>query len=180
MGGTSSKIPAKFPKLPKTPSGQVSPRAPSVHPTGLRAAEVKNEDIRLDGADPHLLANLRKLGPVAVDHHMQTIKTQAQTIGKGFEAWTRSEDEVASGQLSRNHLRESRLSNFFKEYNKASDPAQLESIAKSYNMDLTVASNLVQYVTTPTIDTASSTSAVQKEGTTCLDLSCCLVHKDKI
>jgi hypothetical protein len=30
--------------------------------------------IERDGADPHFLANLNKLGPVRVDHHMQAIR----------------------------------------------------------------------------------------------------------
>jgi len=31
--------------------------------------------IQRDARDPQLLANLSKLGPVRVDHHMQTIRT---------------------------------------------------------------------------------------------------------
>src|SRR6266702_863033 len=36
--------------------------------------------IQRDARDPQLLANLNRLGPVRVDHHMQTVRTVSQTV----------------------------------------------------------------------------------------------------
>lgn len=67
MGTASSKVARK---LPKTPSAA---RAPKPQPA---AWESRNEVIEKDAMDPHLLSNLSRLGPVRVDHHMETFKTE--------------------------------------------------------------------------------------------------------
>ena len=78
-----------------------------------------------DAGDPHLLANLRKLGAVKVDHHMQTVKVcsceyfslstrltfalslplqASDGTAKMLQTRLEADEEAASFTLNRNHL----------------------------------------------------------------------------
>src|ERR1700691_1385309 len=97
MGATSSKAARKLPKRTETPSwagGRTTNPVvtESQRPVGPRPSETKNEGrfmflnvptcdhwtdfpaIDREARDPQLLSNLSRLGPVRVDHHMQSYR----------------------------------------------------------------------------------------------------------
>ena len=53
------------------------------------------EDIQKDASDPQLLANLRELGQVSVDHRMSVARTVRLHIISAWAAYTQAEQEAA-------------------------------------------------------------------------------------
>jgi len=65
------------------------------------ASETRSAAIEEDAKDPHLNANLSRLGPVRVDHHMQNRRTTTDDqVSNMYRARTQSELDAASASAS--------------------------------------------------------------------------------
>ncbi|EIW85232.1 hypothetical protein CONPUDRAFT_117914 [Coniophora puteana RWD-64-598 SS2] len=111
MGSASSKAARRFPKDKPSWSGARTPGpydgAPSSgapragRPPRVMASETRSAAIEEDAKDPHLNANLSRLGPVRVDHHMQNRRTAADDqVSNMYRARTQSELDAASASAS--------------------------------------------------------------------------------
>ncbi|KAH9829287.1 Gryzun, putative trafficking through golgi-domain-containing protein [Rhodofomes roseus] len=60
--------------------------------------------IERDAKDPQFMAMLSKLGPVKVDHHMQTVRPGADQVQRVFQARQRSEEDAHSLTPTRNRM----------------------------------------------------------------------------
>ncbi|KAI9433940.1 hypothetical protein H4582DRAFT_1983483 [Lactarius indigo] len=164
MGSASSKAARTFPAVkPGKPPSWGGARTPahdpktSPPPTARQpwASESKDEVIQNDARDPHLLANLNKLGPVRVDHHMQTVQTQAR-FKELFRSRARSEDEAASMRIPRNHLLVSSLVALLGERQSvfgrmSGSDAALRQLAEKYGMDVERLESLARSVNVPRV-----------------------------
>ncbi|KAH9029090.1 hypothetical protein EDB85DRAFT_1968227 [Lactarius pseudohatsudake] len=149
MGSASSKATRTFPAVkPGKPPSWGGTRTPAHDPKTLPsptarqpwASESKDEIIQSDARDPQLLANLNRLGPVRVDHHMQTVQTEAR-FKELFQSRARSEDEAASMRIPRNHLLVSSLVALLGERQSvlgrmSGNDAALRQLAEKYGMDV--------------------------------------------
>jgi len=117
------------------------------------ASESKDEAIERDARDPQLLANLNRLGPVRVDHHMQTVRTQA-SFTELFQSRARAEDQATSMRIPRNHLLVSSLVALLEERQKqvpGSGDAALRQLAEKYAMDVERLESLARSVNVPRV-----------------------------
>ena len=134
-----------------------------------------------DAGDPYLLANLRKLGAVKVDHHMQTVKVRpchhfplptrltfavpltsqaSDGTAKMLQTRLEADEEAASFTLNRNHLFSYALTQLLEE--RKTTPVSV--LAEKYNIDATKIESLRRFVNVPTIDTARQRRTVLKNG----------------
>ncbi|KAI0709013.1 hypothetical protein C8Q76DRAFT_625951 [Earliella scabrosa] len=168
MGSTSSK-PAR--KLARTPPAWAGARTPNVsdrpHPHSRpipQASETKSEAIQQDSQDPHFLAKLSKLGPVTVDHHMQTVRPAAASAQHLFQTRLRSENEARSSRPTRNRLVAFSLAELLEERKYVTTPQQLENLAKKYDMDLDKLQRLAQRVNSVSVDQSTVKRWVGEDG----------------
>jgi len=119
--------------------------------------------IARDVADPHLLANLNKLGPVAVDHHMQPFRKEASITKQLFESRQLEESET---QLpTRNRLYAFSISELLDRQKSVKTHDELVRLADEFKIDVDKLKNLVGFVNTPSVDKASIRSAPRsKQG----------------
>lgn len=171
MGSAPSKAARVFPVKPaKSPSwagARVPAHGPETSPPPAArqpwASESKDEVIQRDARDPQLLANLNRLGPVRVDHHMQTVRTQAR-FKELFQSRARSEDEAASMHIPRNHLLVSSLVALLEERQSVTngggddgflattrDDLPLRQLAEKYGMDVERLESLTRSVNVPRV-----------------------------
>ncbi|KAL1748128.1 hypothetical protein HDZ31DRAFT_60662 [Schizophyllum fasciatum] len=162
MGSSASKASRTLPKKkPSWAGARVgdTPPAPAARPKPV-ASETKNDAIMEDAGDPHLLANLRKLGAVKVDHHMQTVRVASDDTAKMLQTRVQADEEAASFQLSRNHLFSYALTQLLEE--RKTQPASV--LAEKYNIDAAKIESLSRFVNVATIDTARQRRMVLKSG----------------
>lgn len=115
------------------------------------ASESKDEAILRDARDPQLHANLNRLGPVRVDHHMQTVRTQ-ERFTELFQSRARAEDQAASMRIPRNHLLVSSLVALLEErQNVLGGAAAATQLAEKYAMDGGRLESLVRSVNVPRV-----------------------------
>ncbi|KAI0303364.1 hypothetical protein B0F90DRAFT_1710466 [Multifurca ochricompacta] len=167
MGSASSKATRAYPVKTGKPPSWTGSRPPAHDPkktSPLRAvrqpwaSETKDEVIEKDAKDPHLLANLTRLGPVRVDHHMQTVKTQAH-VKELFQSRFRAENEASSSRTPRNRLHVSSLVALLEERQKdtitatatAAAAIRDEELAEKYGMDVERVERLVRTVNVPRV-----------------------------
>ncbi|KAF9002024.1 hypothetical protein BDQ17DRAFT_1390969 [Cyathus striatus] len=141
MGSSASKAARKLPKRAEPPLS-VGSKAPPPHRP--RASEHKTEDIERDAQDPHFLANLNRLGPVRVDHHMQTIRLEA----------TQSEHEASSTQPTKNRLTAFSLTELLDARKAARGQADIEQLAEKFGLDLQQMQNVTRFVSSPSVDSS--------------------------
>ncbi|KAH9967832.1 hypothetical protein BC827DRAFT_1168459 [Russula dissimulans] len=111
MGSASSKAArasaAKSAKKPSWSGARIPAYDPKTPPksTARRpcASEFKDEEIQRDGKDPQLMANLSRMEPVRVYHHMPPAGTEDH-VRELFESRARAEDEAAGARTPRNRL----------------------------------------------------------------------------
>ncbi|KAG6376103.1 hypothetical protein JVT61DRAFT_2075 [Boletus reticuloceps] len=155
MGSASSKVARKLPR--EKPRGPTDSLRATTEPARLRperplASESKNETIENDAKDPHFMEKLSQLGPVRVDHHMQTVRAARSDVQTMYRSRMRSEAEAASVQPTKNCLLASSLTELFEARKSVTDRAELETLAKRYHMDATKLEQLARAVNTPSID----------------------------
>ncbi|TFK42881.1 hypothetical protein BDQ12DRAFT_297172 [Crucibulum laeve] len=166
MGSLPSKAARKLPKRTETPSwaGARTPH-PDHLPTGRSAAsETRTEAIEKDAGDPHFLANLNRLGPVKVDHHMKTVRAEAETTHRLFKSRAQSEFEGASSQPTKNFIHAPSLSELLDERKGAKTREDLEILAEKYGIDVERMENLTRFVNTPSVDRGATVKTVGKDG----------------
>ncbi|KAI0747950.1 hypothetical protein C8Q80DRAFT_704601 [Daedaleopsis nitida] len=157
MGSATSK-PAR--KLARTPPAWAGARTPNVverppHPHARpqpQASETRSEAIERDSHDPQLLANLTKLGPVAVDHHMQTIHPAGASTQHIIQSRLRSEEEARSSRPTRNRLVASSLLEVLEERKHASTSAQLDGLSEKYGLDADKLNRLARNVNSVSVN----------------------------
>ncbi|EGO18621.1 hypothetical protein SERLADRAFT_375029 [Serpula lacrymans var. lacrymans S7.9] len=160
MGSATSKAARKLPREKPSWAGA---RASDVGTNAARpvASEVKNEAIDKDSRDPHFMSNLQRLGPVPVDHHMQTIRT-ADHFKHMYQTRAQSEAEASSSNSVQNRMLGSTLSDLLDARTAASSQKELDALADKYNIDMEKFTELSRYVNSPSID--EDTIVVSTDG----------------
>ncbi|EJF65693.1 hypothetical protein DICSQDRAFT_165404 [Dichomitus squalens LYAD-421 SS1] len=171
MGSASSKPAAR--KLARTPPAWVGARTPNpnvgeqLHPHARplpRASETKDEGIQRDAHDPQFLANLSKLGPVRVDHHMQTIRPAAASAQRIHDTRLRSEEEARSPRSTRNRLVAESLLELLEERKYVATQKDLEALAKKFDMDLDKLERLARHVNSVSVNQETVKRWVGEDG----------------
>ncbi|KAJ7172666.1 hypothetical protein C8R46DRAFT_160180 [Mycena filopes] len=162
MGASSSKASRSLPKRVTTPpwSGARAPRP--VDLLAEAASETKNDVIDQDSKDPQFLSKLSKLGPVRVDHHMQTIRT-AELANQMFKSRTQSENEAAAQQPTQNRIRAPQLSRLLDERKFMRTRRDMEFLAARYGVDLEKLDVIAEFLSTPSVH-ENSTVQIGKDG----------------
>ncbi|KAI9566474.1 hypothetical protein HD554DRAFT_1117855 [Boletus coccyginus] len=170
MGSASSKAARKLPReKPSWPAGSRIPA--TAEPARLRperpplASESKNEAIDKDAKDPHFMEKLNQLGPVRVDHHMQTVQAvTASDIQNMYHSRMRSEAEASGLQSRKNRLLASSLTELLEARKSITTSAELEMLAKRYRMDATKLEQISRVVNTPSIDGSTVVRTTDEHG----------------
>ncbi|TCD65405.1 hypothetical protein EIP91_002704 [Steccherinum ochraceum] len=171
MGGASSKAARQFPKSGsiQTPRTSARPSMPEVRPDTKvnipRASETRTAAIEEDAKDPHLAANLTRLGPVRVDHHMKTIQPMVDQVSRTFQSRLQSEQQATSSGSTRNRLVVSALTSLLDEKKASSRSGDLQSLADLYHIDLAQLQRIVRYVNSPSVDPESVVRTLNDDGT---------------
>ncbi|KAF7978092.1 hypothetical protein HWV62_1488 [Athelia sp. TMB] len=164
MGAASSKAARKLPKRAETPSWagkRATPAAADVQrPVPPQASEFKNEDIQRDAADPQLLSKLSQLGPVRVDHHMQSYRLDSQA-GRMYQSVVQSEAEADPSNTTRNRILSATLTELLNE-RKMATRKDVETLASNYGIDVAKLDSLARFVNTPSM--GEGTRSVIKHG----------------
>ncbi|KAF9246570.1 hypothetical protein BU15DRAFT_85319 [Melanogaster broomeanus] len=169
MGSAASKATRKLPKERPSWAGSRTPSATGAAPEVSRrerplAFESKTEAIEADAKDPQFLSKLSQLGPVRVDHHMQTVRA-ASDVQTMYRSRIQSEAE-ASGTLqsTRNRLLASSLTELLEARKLVTNAAELEALAKRYQMDVEKVRELCRVVNTPSIDESTVVRTTDSHG----------------
>ncbi|KIJ17365.1 hypothetical protein PAXINDRAFT_73792 [Paxillus involutus ATCC 200175] len=170
MGSATSKTARKLPKEKPSWAGSRTPSTSGAAPEASRprhkiplAFESKNEAIEADAKDPHFLSKLNRLGPVRVDHHTQTLRA-ASDVQNMYRSRMQSEAEASSTQSTRNRLLASSLSELLEARKSMTNPAELETLAKRYKIDVEKLQELCRVVNTPSIDENTVVRTTAKDG----------------
>ncbi|KIJ44132.1 hypothetical protein M422DRAFT_168942, partial [Sphaerobolus stellatus SS14] len=119
--------------------------------------------IERDGKDPHLLANLSKLGPVSVQHAATTRRT-ADQVADIYRARDISEQQALSSKPIQNHLMADALSELLDDRKLAASRADIEQIARRYAVDMSVLESLVRFVNTPSVGEGTVVRTMNNEN----------------
>ncbi|KAJ7046589.1 hypothetical protein C8F04DRAFT_1061008 [Mycena alexandri] len=162
MGSSSSKATRSLPKRVTTPpwSGARAPR--SVDPLKEAASKIKNDVIDQDSKDPQFLSKLNQLGPVRVDHHMQTIRT-AELAKQMFNSRSQSENEAAAQNPTQNRIRAPQLSRLLDERKSIRTRREMEFLAARYGLDLEKIDAIAEFLSTPSVH-ENSALQIGKDG----------------
>ncbi|KAH7930831.1 hypothetical protein BV22DRAFT_1027991 [Leucogyrophana mollusca] len=167
MGGASSKAARKLPKEKPTWAGARAPIADATsnanHSGRPLASESKNEAIEADARDPQFMSNLNRLGPVRVDHHMQTVRT-GDHITSMYRSRAQSEVEASPSHPTQNRLLASSLSELLEARKSASSQEEQEALAKRYGIDVVKLVELSRFVNTPSIDEETIVRSMNSDG----------------
>ncbi|KZT72278.1 hypothetical protein DAEQUDRAFT_664501 [Daedalea quercina L-15889] len=174
MGGAASKPSRQFPKTPKPPPTWAGARTPHPDEPGVsagpnrpgppRASETKDEAIERDARDPQFMAMLSKLGPVKVDHHMQTVRPAADQAQRVFQARQRSEEDARSLAPTRNKMLAGTLYALLEERKLVTTREELEKLASRYEIDVDKLESVARFVNSPSVDEGSVRKEVDKDG----------------
>ncbi|KAJ2930101.1 hypothetical protein H1R20_g7044, partial [Candolleomyces eurysporus] len=178
MGNSASKATRSFPKRSPAPWAGARAPAPSDAATAgpsaaregvAKASEQRTPDIEKDAGDPDFLRALNRLGPVRVDHGAgmqaaQTQSNQVKEINRLFQSRAASEDEASSLRPSPNHLYAASLHELLDARKSARSKAELELLAKRYNVDYDKMERLAKFVNSPSVDERLTVKNVDKNG----------------
>ncbi|KAI6150816.1 hypothetical protein BKA82DRAFT_992864 [Pisolithus tinctorius] len=154
MGGVTSKVVRRLPKEKSSWTGSRTPSKPGAAPLGEAkfplASDTKSRAIEDDGKDPQFMSKLNMLGPVRVDHHMQS--TQPTDHAKAmYRSRMQSEVEATNSRATRNRLLASSLSDLFDTRKSVTTTAELESLAARYGIDVGRLQQLCRHFNTPNV-----------------------------
>ncbi|KAF8212430.1 hypothetical protein K438DRAFT_1567257 [Mycena galopus ATCC 62051] len=163
MGALSSKATRSLPKRVTTPpwSGARAPRA--VDSLTQTASETKNDVIEQDSKDPHFLSKLNQLGPVRVDHHMQTVRT-AELAKQMFDSRIQSESEAAASVPTQNRLQATKLTSLLDERKSIRTRRDMEFLTQRFGIDLEKLDAISKFVSTPSVKANSAVRVASKDG----------------
>ncbi|KAF8163010.1 hypothetical protein B0H34DRAFT_794760 [Crassisporium funariophilum] len=169
MGSSASKAARKYPQrqgvpgLGATGAGSKATEAGAV-PRSRPADNVHGrEALEKDGGDPDFLAMLNRLGPVRVDHHMQTVRPEHSNTTRLFESRNESESQASSSQPVQNHLYSSALSELLDRRKSASTTQDLERLSKEFGLDLGDLERLARFVNSPSVSSSTIRPVGEKE-----------------
>jgi len=170
MGGATSKAARQFPKHSKPTWAGARTPAPPPHPDAKsslpHASETKTAAIEEDSKDPHLAANLTRLGPVRVDHHSLTRQSTADQVSRTFQSRLQSEQEASSSHTTRNRLVAAALMDLLEERKSVvSQLNGLQGLAEKFNLDVAKLQRVAKYVNSPSVDPESVLRTVNDDGT---------------
>ncbi|KAJ7273527.1 hypothetical protein B0H12DRAFT_496681 [Mycena haematopus] len=163
MGASSSKATRSLPKRVTTPpwSGARTPRA--VESLTEAASETKNDVIEQDSKDPQFLSKLSQLGPVRVDHHMQTVRT-AELAKQMFDSRVQSENQAAAFVPTQNRLQASKLAMLLDERKSIRTKRDMEFLAQRFGIDSEKVDAISKFVSTPSVHANSAVRVASKDG----------------
>ncbi|KIK93161.1 hypothetical protein PAXRUDRAFT_530614 [Paxillus rubicundulus Ve08.2h10] len=174
MGSATSKTARKLPKEKPSWAGSRMPSTPGAAPEASRprpkiplAFESKSE---ADAKDPDFLSKLNQLGPVRVGHHTQTLRA-ASDVQNMYRSRMQSEAEASSTRSTRNRLLASSLSELLEARKSMASPAELETLAERYKIDVEKLHELCRVVNTPSIDEDTVVRTTAKDGEQFLTMS---------
>ncbi|KAF9227975.1 hypothetical protein BS17DRAFT_414648 [Gyrodon lividus] len=171
MGSAASKTTRKLSKVKpswtgsRTPSATGAAPGPSLpRPERPLAFESKSEAaIEADAKDLQFMSKLNQLGPVRVDHHMQTVRA-ARDIRDMYRSRVQSETEASSMQSTRNRLLASSLFELLEARKSMVNPAEQETLAKRYQIDVEKLQELCRVVNTPSIEKSTVVRTTDIDG----------------
>ncbi|KAF7363281.1 hypothetical protein MSAN_00983300 [Mycena sanguinolenta] len=164
MGASSSKATRTLPKRVTTPPWSGARAAPRAADSLAEAAsETKNNVIEEDSKDPQFLSKLSQLGPVRVDHHMQTVRT-AELTKKMFDSRVQSENEAAGSVPTQNRLQASKLTMLLDERKSIRTRRDMEFLAQRFGIDLEKLDAVSKFVSTPSVQANSAVRVTSKDG----------------
>ncbi|KAJ7343665.1 hypothetical protein DFH08DRAFT_873334 [Mycena albidolilacea] len=163
MGASSSKATRSLPKRVTTPpwSGARAPRA--VDSLTEAASETKNDVIQQDSKDPQFLSKLSQLGPVRVDHHMQTVRT-AELAKQMFDSRVQSENQATASAPTQNRLQAPKLATLLDERKSIRTARDMEFLAQRFGVDLEQLDAISKFVNTPSVQANSAVRVTSKDG----------------
>ncbi|KAF8168732.1 hypothetical protein BJ912DRAFT_1067583 [Pholiota molesta] len=162
MGNSASKAARRYPSRADIPRNAAKASRPEVPAQGSKLAEShRSEAIEKDAGDPDFLSNLSRLGPVQVDHHMQSIRPVWKAL-----CYDGSEQHDASLRVSRQGggrcIRAEQkplyafvLSDLLDRRKAVRSRQDLEKLAKEFNIDVDKLESLARFVNSPSIDKAT-------------------------
>jgi len=158
MGSTASKTARKSLKSSRVTATEPinKNRLPDSHRT---------KEIEQDAGDPHFLANLSRLGPVRVNHSMETTRPDpmGSTTNRLFESRAKPEFEASSPHLPKNYLYSSTLTELLNQRKSAHTQKDLEKLSKEFGIELDKVESLVRFVTSPSV-IGKAIHSVGKDG----------------
>ncbi|KZO95233.1 hypothetical protein CALVIDRAFT_182549 [Calocera viscosa TUFC12733] len=114
------------------------------------ASAIKDEFIKRDAQDPHLLEQLNRIGPVSVNPQNMPFQT-AQSARMNRIYQTRQANEEASESIQKNRFSASTLADLLNERKMARSQAELAKIAEEFNVDVDVLNQLARHVNAPSV-----------------------------
>jgi len=125
----------------------------------------KTKEIEQDAGDPHFLANLSRLGPVRINHSMETTRPGPidSTTNRLFESRAKPEFEASSPHLPKNHLYSSTLTELLNQRKSVHIQKDLEKLSREFGIELDKLESLVRFVTSPSV-VGTAIQSVGKDG----------------
>ncbi|KAF7777468.1 hypothetical protein Agabi119p4_3540 [Agaricus bisporus var. burnettii] len=182
MGNSASRAARKLPKRAEPPP-LASNRTPNLtnRPNGVNrehvrdelASERKTEAIKQDAFDPHFLANVRKLGAVQVDHHMQTIRPDAVASGTAelFKARTRDlemaqqqDTTTTTTDITNGRIYASQLSSALNTRKGIKTIDEMKKLSGASKIPFERLESVARFVNTPSVSKGSVRTFVDKDG----------------
>ncbi|XP_006458421.1 hypothetical protein AGABI2DRAFT_64139 [Agaricus bisporus var. bisporus H97] len=183
MGNSASRAARKLPNRAEPPP-LASNRTPNLtnRPNGVNrehvrdelASERKTEAIKQDAFDPHFLANVRKLGAVQVDHHMQTIRPDAVASGTTELFKARTKDlEMAQQQdtatttttdITNGRLYASQLSSALNTRKGIKTIDEMKKLSSASKISFERLESVARFVNTPSVSKGGVRTFVDKDG----------------
>jgi len=106
---------------------------------------------------------LRSLGPVKVDHHMQSFRTDTR-MKDMLRSRDISEQQAASSTSTRNRLRAGSLFDLLEERKFAKSREEVVSMAEKYDVDKNVLERVALTVNSPSVVEGSLRKVVGEDG----------------
>ncbi|KAF9476596.1 hypothetical protein BDN70DRAFT_159988 [Pholiota conissans] len=155
MGNSASKATRKYPSRADIPNLAARNGAKATRPeipvqSSKLADSHRSEAIEKDAGDPDFLSNLSRLGPVRVDHHMQSDSNNTTRL---FES--RAKSEQAASVPTKNQLYAFVLSDLLDRRKAVRSRQELEKLANEFNIDVAKLESLARFVNSPSIDKAT-------------------------
>ncbi|KAF8803567.1 hypothetical protein BYT27DRAFT_7340795 [Phlegmacium glaucopus] len=158
MGSAASKTARRYPKPSRVPTTEATSK-------NRLADSHRTKEIEQDAGDPDFLANLSRLGPVRVNHSMETIRPDpmGSTTSRLFESRAKPEFEASSPHLAKNHLYSSTLTELLNQRKSTHTQKDLEKLSMEFGIEVDKLERLARYVTSPSV-ISTAIHSVGKDG----------------
>jgi len=162
MGGKASKISRNIPT--RATPGWAGARTDSgaLNAANRAASAEKSKAIEMDSMDPHFMAKLNRLGPVKVDHHMQTISTDTN-VKNMLRSRDISEEQASSTSATPNRLLAKSLMNVLEERKWLKSREDCIALAGQFGIDVQTLETLSRTVNSPSV-AEGSVQRLQSDG----------------